>query len=227
MNFETCAAVIDVLEAALTSPIGLALENQQNSLNCRLPFSEKYFTVIDNLNNNKYNSPESFLKEFNEAIDETVTSNNDESDLTLAIQSFQQFVNEELDKLFKYDGIAYRSHTQHYISDIRNNLSIIPNDISEFASYVNSMQHPKEQPLDYVYNDDSDIQDYEPEDHELLSIKNQLMRLKNDENLQEIGKMVRACEETVIVAPNGTIGFDLFKCSKYTIKLIQGMLATM
>lgn len=227
MDFETCLLCVDAVEAAMASPIGQALQNLGNAYNRRLPFSEKYFNVLDNLYKNKYSSPKSFLDDYNDSIEDTITANNDESEITIAIQSIQQIVNEKMEKLCKFDRTSFRSNSIDFISKMKDNLSIIPDEINDFAEIVNIITHPKELLLDYIYNDDSDIQDFEPDDAEILSLKSQLMRLKKDEDLMEIGKLVKHYEETAIIAPNGTIDFDLYKCSKYTIKLIQGMIATM
>ena len=229
MEIELLALCVKIVQNALDSPLGTAIEKYITERNIPSTFLQKNKTIIRNLKQNKYKKPEEFLAEYNQATEEFITLNDSTSDICIAVLGLQQQINDQMIQLISQEKSRFIERTHNFVTSVRPFLPNVPNDGISFQKLVTTVSQ-RELSEDFLESlAHNDPNDNVPEIHfdtgELLQLKQKIQCIDNDENLQKVGQIVKLNEENAIVTSAGNIEFDVFKCNKYTIKLIRDMIA--
>ena len=231
MEIELLALCVKIVKNATESPLGEAIENYISERNLPQNFLEKINEIILKLKQNQFSKIEDFLSEYNEAINEFTVLNDNTSDICVAVLAIQQQINEGLNQLILQEKSEFINKTKDFVVSIKNFLPNIPNDENSYHKLVQSVNERQlsETFLENLSSARLETGEVIPEIHmdggEILQLKQKIQCIDNDENLQKIGQIVRLNEDNVTISPSGNIEFDLFKCNKYTIKLIRDMIA--
>ena len=231
MDIELLALCVKIVNNATESPLGVAIESYISERNLPQNFIQKSKDILTKFKKNQFSKIEDFLMEYNESVDEFIVLNDCTSDICVAVLSIQQQINEGLQKLIPQEKEKFNEKTKDFVISLKNFLSNIPNDEISFNKLVQAVTERElsETFLENLSSARLETGEVIPEIHmdggELLQLKQKIQCIDNDENLQKIGQIVRLHEESATISPSGNVEFDLFKCNKYTIKLIRDMIA--
>ena len=219
MDKKTQLNCIRLYDDVLSSRIGTSIldyfyENDENK-----NYYNFFFEIKKKLLENKYNNPKEWFYDQKKKIINISKNFGINSDISLCLLTFIQILEEKIDQITKFDlGSIYERVSM--ISDrIEDQISLIPNNFEDFLHQIEKFEDNKEI---YIYKP-KNVEKYNNINIDPLEIYHQIQLINDDEKLQSIIDIITGYEPTYSHEHN-VIEFDLSKCEKYTLYLIQNYL---
>lgn len=224
MHVETLAFCVQCLEKANGSPMGIAIVNRICSI---IEYESmevfcNYKEIKTKLLKNEFKSPQEFLDYYDLCVEQIVNTFSPEAEISYGYLSLQEIMHNEMSKIIFDKKCNWSKAIQEFNDAINPIYNLVPNDKNAFTVLTQKSSTPlpehKKKRSKAKTNDTSSTIDY-------LDLKEKISRLRNDEDVLEISKLVRRCEDGYILTENRSIEFDLSNFSQYALGLIKSALS--
>ena len=228
MERELCADCVTCFEQLLNEPLGSALLSQMNRdasyESCSL--FDHFFQVRHDLMKNHYNSPQDFLNDFNQSIEEIINKVSKHTEFAICLSYFQDNVNNKMKAFLPGSKEDYIKELSKFKNQIKMVIPNLPDDLKTIEPYIK-----KKDPLPSS-NMAARAQDNKPteakipihEQFDLQAMKSQIGLLLTDEDSLEVTQIIMNHEPYIRPNENGDIEIDLHKCMPYTLGILKNLL---
>ncbi|KAK8894349.1 hypothetical protein M9Y10_022784 [Tritrichomonas musculus] len=228
-----CAYIYDTV---ITSPLGTEVikffmddiedsnknkdHTDDNNNNNKPNESESVFLlqIRDNLDENKYPTPQSFIEEVNLKYSLKARDYGTGSDISLCLLTLLQLITEKFEKCFpKKDEKPLFDELDSFIDGFDELGKVIPNDRKSFIKFYNTASQAGNGAKRPVRPSKFQIADQKIDVEELYK---KVIELKTDKDFEKVVDIIVSHEPSYSHSDN-IVEIDLYKCQPYTLKLIK------
>lgn len=227
MESSLCLQCLQIFNQNLRSPLGKSIMSYFVSRS--FPDEINFLNIKTMLENNNYQSPSDWLDSMNEFCQKIISFYGADSEITLAVLTFEQNVQKMAQPLMGGSMSEWKSNVSDFLLKLDKFVERAPNDLDEYMKFTEEkepLDEEKEQLTDdklketnVNVDENKNMNEKEKKAVDINELKEMIQRIDNDKDMQNIAKIV-SHYESEFRKVSGMIDCDLRKLNENTQKML-------